>query len=85
MCEILALVSLFFSSSSLTHLDTFIYFLHTYILLHFINECMHLLGLKCMKKLFRFLEGAIELGGVTNNHGNDSINTMKNKMLIIEG
>lgn len=38
----------------------------------------------CIWKLFRFLEGAIELGGVTNNHGNDSINKMKNKMLIIE-
>ena len=38
-----------------------------------------------MKKLFRFLQGATELGGGTNNHGDESINKMKNKMFIIEG
>lgn len=38
-----------------------------------------------MEKIFRFLKRAIELGGVINNCGNECINTIKNKMFIIEG
>lgn len=38
-----------------------------------------------MKTLYRVLEGASELGGVTDNQMNESINKMQNKMFVIKG